>query len=117
MPARRQTRVARNEAIVRVLDARAPRGPNGARSPPDRPLLFHCECADRACFERVWLTATEYEAVRAREGRFAVLPAHVVAEVEWIVESHERYAVVQEHVELHELLEEISRSRRRPPLS
>ena len=61
----------------------------------------------------MWLTAAEYEAVRADSGRFAVLPAHVSPELEWIVASYERYAVVQEHVELHELLEEMSRRRRR----
>jgi hypothetical protein len=113
MAGRRQARVARNEAIARVLDERAPRGPNGARSGPDQPLLFHCECADGGCFHRVWLTAAEYETVRADSARFVVLPAHVSSELEWIVASYERYAVVEEHLELHELLAETSRRSRR----
>jgi hypothetical protein len=118
MAARRKARVARNEAILRVVHERASRGRNGARPPPrDDARMFHCECTDPSCFHRVWLTAPEYEAVRADTARFVVLPTHVLPELEWIVEAHERYAVVQEHVELHELLEEMSRSRRRPPLS
>jgi len=113
MAARRHARVARNHAILRVGDARS-----SVRPPPrDEPLMFHCECTGRACFRRVWLTAPEYEAVQGDAARFVVLPTHVLPELEWIVESHERYAVVQEHVELHELLEEMSRSGRRPPLS
>jgi hypothetical protein len=110
----RRARVTRNEAILRVVSEREHRAAGTARGPPrTEPLMFHCECGHRACFHRVWLSAAEYEAVRADAARFAVLPAHVFPEAEWIVQSHERYAVVQEHVELHELLEEISRRRRR----
>lgn len=49
------------------------------------------------CTEPVPLTHEEYEAVRTRPTCFLVLPddAHVIADVEKVVERHERYWVVE----------------------
>lgn len=56
-----------------------------------------CECADPKCTKPVPLTHEEYEAVRTRPRCFIVLPndAHVLLEVENVVERHERYWVVE----------------------
>jgi hypothetical protein len=56
-----------------------------------------CECANRECIEPVPLTHEEYEAVRTRPTCFIVLPdeAHVLSDVEDVVERHERYWVVE----------------------
>ena len=39
--------------------------------------MFYCECADPKCFERVFLTADEYEAIRADSTHFVVVEGHV----------------------------------------
>jgi hypothetical protein len=53
-----------------------------------------CECPDRGCFERIALTPAEFEAVRTRQGHFAVKRGHEPAVGGRIVESCDRYAVV-----------------------
>src|SRR3954451_13157664 len=54
-----------------------------------------CECADEECFEPVALTVAEYEAIRAHPARFPVLPGHEQPEVESVVETNDRYLVVE----------------------
>jgi len=49
-------------------------------------------CATEACM--LALTAQEYEALRAHANRFVVAPGHVVAQVEVVVESKERFVTV-----------------------
>jgi hypothetical protein len=56
---------------------------------------FFCECGNTKCREPISLTPAEYEAVRADSRRFPVAPGHVYAEVERIVEEHDRYVVVE----------------------
>jgi hypothetical protein len=57
-------------------------------------MEFICECTLDGCVERISLTLEEYESVRRGANRFFVLPGHVVSEVEDVVESNDRYAVV-----------------------
>jgi hypothetical protein len=55
-----------------------------------------CECADEECFEPIELTMDEYEAIREHPARFPVLPGHeLTTDVEVVVETHERYLVVE----------------------
>jgi len=55
-----------------------------------------CECADERCFESIELTMAEYEAIRTHPARFPVLPGHeLTPDVEVVVETHERYLVVE----------------------
>jgi hypothetical protein len=60
-------------------------------------LSWTCECAGLDCLERIELTAAEYERIRRHPARFAVAPAdhHVFHDVERVVETHERYWVVE----------------------
>jgi hypothetical protein len=55
-----------------------------------------CECADRACTERVRMSAEEYEAIRDQGSRFLVAPSdeHVRPDVEKVAEAYDRYWVV-----------------------
>ena len=107
MAAARKERVAENQAMFRVVNERVNAWPERHAAPPDEALMFYCECADTACFDRVWLTAAEYEAVRADSDRFAVVAGHVFPEAERVLETHALYAVVQKHADLRELLERI----------
>jgi hypothetical protein len=60
-------------------------------------MILVCECADLGCIETVELTRCEYAAVRRVPDRFVVAAgcASRVAEVERVVEEHERFCVVE----------------------
>jgi hypothetical protein len=60
-----------------------------------RDRLFTCECADTSCVEQMQLTASEYEEVRSKPDRFAVLPGHVYPEVEDVVYEKPQYVIVE----------------------
>ena len=56
---------------------------------------FLCECARIDCVERMSMTVPEYEAVRSRAERFAVLAGHEVPDIERVVERTDRYSIVE----------------------
>lgn len=56
---------------------------------------YLCECADPACTERVTLTRSEYEAVRADPHRFVVCPAHQVPGIEHVVAADPEHVIVE----------------------
>jgi hypothetical protein len=59
---------------------------------------FRCECGDRDCANRISLTRTEYERVRAHPARFAIAHNHENPESDGVVAEHERYTVVEKLV-------------------
>ncbi len=63
--------------------------------PPSTFVEFVCECAIEGCVEMVALTHHEYEALRGHANRFAVSPGHIVAQVEVVVDSTDRYMTVK----------------------
>lgn len=67
---------------------------------------FVCECADKACTERLILASAEYEAVRAQPDRFFLVPGHQRLVAERVVEQHDRYFVVEKLGEAAEIAEE-----------
>lgn len=82
--------MARNEATFRRVNEAIESGASGR----DGPVGFICECGALGCNQIVELTTAEYEAVRADPLRFFVMHGHEITEVEDVVESHDRYAVV-----------------------
>ena len=92
----RLTRQTRNEALYREVNERiAELGKSAQVWSADGLVGFVCECGVAGgCGERVEMTATEYERVRAQDDRFALVPAHVTPELEHVVESHDRYVIV-----------------------
>ena len=102
-PTDRERRLALNEAVFRVAnEAREASRP--ARIPGER-RAYYCECSRRDCTMRVDLTLGEYELVRASSRRFAIVPGHDVSDVERVVQSSDRYAVVEKNPEVSELVE------------
>jgi hypothetical protein len=93
----RSERAARNQALYRAVNERVSEINEAFDSILDSLGDWVCECARVECFEPVQLTHEEYEAVRTTPTRFVVCPddAHVVPEVENVVERHERYWVVE----------------------
>ena len=56
---------------------------------------FLCECGNAHCTQTIRLELEEYEDVREQPGRFIVVPGHEILEVERVVETGERYEVVE----------------------
>ena len=91
----REERVARNEALFREVNERI-KQVNEER-PAASETDFVCECGDPECTAPVSLTLVEYEEVRGDATHFAVLPGHLVPEVEVVVASNDRFAVVRKN--------------------
>ena len=93
----RAARIARNEALFREVNERV-KELNEAFDALAQNAEWICECGNSECLEPIQMTHEEYEAVRARGGDcFFVMPdeAHVVRDVEAVLERHVRYWVVQ----------------------
>jgi hypothetical protein len=88
----REERVARNETLFREVNERI-RKVNLSLATVEA-TDFLCECGDESCTEPISLTLAEYEAVRADGTQFAVATEHVAPEVERVIASNERYALV-----------------------
>lgn len=92
-----QARVARNQSLFR--DYNELLEPSNEAHQHVRPPFadWFCECPRESCSQRVELTLAEYESVRANATHFFVAPTgeHVVADVERVIERHERYWVVE----------------------
>ena len=56
---------------------------------------FICECGDMRCTRVMTLTLEEYATVRARAGRFVIVPGHERADAERVVHATDRYAVIE----------------------
>jgi hypothetical protein len=66
---------------------------------------FLCECGHPDCEEPIEMTRREYERVRQSPRRFAVMAEHTIETTEDIVERHQRYAVVEKHEDVADLVE------------
>jgi hypothetical protein len=47
------------------------------------------------CVDSIYLSAAEYEAVRADPATFFVVPGHEILKIERVVERYENYVVVE----------------------
>ena len=92
----REERIARNEALFRVVNERVRevRPEEG-----DEMIGFLCECGDETCTEVVSLTVEEYEDVRSEPTHFVVVPGHEVTSVEAPLRQTDRYLVVRKNPE------------------
>jgi hypothetical protein len=88
----REERVARNETLFREVNERI-KQVNASLATIEQ-TDFLCECGDESCTEPVSLSMVEYEAVRAEPTQFAVVPGHAAPDIEQVVMSNRRYAVV-----------------------
>jgi hypothetical protein len=91
-----EERLARNEAIFREINerVRSLQERFGPEDPTTAYEEFLCECGDQMCVERVKLTVSEYESVRAEPNQFVVRPGHSLPAVERVVTENDRYVVV-----------------------
>jgi hypothetical protein len=86
-----EVRIGTTEAIFRNVNERIAETTErfGADS-----AEFVCECADRACTDRVEAPLTKYDEVREEATQFLLAPGHEHERVERVVERKRRYTVV-----------------------
>jgi hypothetical protein len=104
----RLERQARNESMMRSVNDRIAALDKSATdwAAPDQQFEFQCECGKTSgCDGRVLMTLAEYERVRRQRDRFAVVPGHETDEVEYAVERHERYVIVDKRDEAEPFVE------------
>ena len=89
----RAKRIGLNEAVFREVNerVRAINDEFGARLDTAE---FVCECGETSCTERIRLSLSEYEAVRAEPTHFAIKDGHEIPDVEDVVERCDGYIVV-----------------------
>ena len=104
----RLERTARNESLFREVNDRIEELSENVEAQgiaPDGGLVeFHCECGRDGCTERLRMTATEYDRVRSDNDRFALAPGHETPEMEAVVDSNERFVVVDKLPEAEPLV-------------
>jgi hypothetical protein len=90
----REERVAKNEATSRELNEGIEQAHAG--SPIDY-FRIVCECGDLACERVIAISIPEYEAIRSDPLLFAVVPTHIMPDVEDLVRTTDRFSVVRKH--------------------
>jgi hypothetical protein len=92
-------RLARNEAIFRSINERVEEVQAAEETD------FLCECGNLDCTQTIAMSKAEYEKVRADATTFAVIPGHVLEDVESVVEETDRFTIVQKHEEERAIVE------------
>ena len=86
-----ERRVGLNEAVFREVNERLE--DVGQAFGLDS-LDMICECADIECAERINVTVQEYEELRSNPRHFAVVPGHVIENLESVVDRRKGYDVI-----------------------
>jgi len=97
----REQRVIRNETVFRQVNERIE--DVSTRLPAPDLIEFLCECGEESCLERIELTRSEYEGVRRVSDHFAIKPGHAHSDFERVVDSLDRYDVIEKLGESEEL--------------
>jgi hypothetical protein len=99
----REERVAKNQALFRQVNERV-KGISEpfieiAGSAGVELMDFVCECGRAGCHDTMPMTLDEYEQARAQPTTFAIRPGHEAADVETVLTSNERFALVEKHTD------------------
>jgi hypothetical protein len=81
---------ARNHALWREVNERIK-----AVAETSSNVEFLCECGRLDCAATIELSMAEYERIRASSVRFPIAPGHEIPEIEVVLETNDRYAVVE----------------------
>jgi hypothetical protein len=95
----RRKRIAMNEATYRTINEAM------RAEASDSAITFLCECGRLGCNQLIRLTRAEYETVRGNSRRFAIVPGHDIPDTEDVVERHERYAVIEKHAGVDDIVQ------------
>jgi len=88
----RQERIIENEKLFREVNERVA-DLQGDFSDPDPEWV--CECGDETCFEKVNVSAEDYQQIRAHGDWFVIVPGHEKADIERIVRENGEFVVVE----------------------
>jgi hypothetical protein len=91
----RNERLVKNEQAARAYNNRRLQFEVSDETDQDEDVPFLCECGDEACAEAMEMSPDEFISVHSAPNRFAVLPGHVLGDVEWVVETGDSYWVVE----------------------
>lgn len=86
--------MAQNEAASREMNEQIEQA--HADSPGDYFRII-CECGNLDCTRVIAISISEYQAIRSDARLFAVLPDHVMPDVEDVVRRTDRFTVVRKH--------------------
>ena len=107
----REQRVAENESRFRAANEEIEEVASHLertghdRGPELMPVI--CECGNRGCTTVIRLTFEEYEELRSDPAHFAIVPGHEGASAEEkVVETSDRFAVVEKVGESRRIVEE-----------
>jgi hypothetical protein len=89
----REIRAARNQSMFREINERLTR--DDALADLTGSHVIACECADPACVQTLAISAAQYADIRREPRHFAVLPGHIYADVERVVNEFRAYVVVE----------------------
>ena len=104
MAGNREDRLALNEALFRAANERMSGWEE--RHTEFGAELYHCECSELDCREKVRLEKADYERVRADSAHFVVIPGHEKPTVETVIEPHEDWAIIEKNQDVRELVEQ-----------
>jgi hypothetical protein len=88
----REERMAENEAASREFNEEIEELSHG--EPPSHRLAIVCECALGTCDRAIDITIAEFRLVRNDPLQFAIVPDHLIGDIERIVYENDRFAVV-----------------------
>lgn len=101
----RERRLAENELLFGAVNeeilSMRDRLPSG-----DDDLRILCECAHEDCSERLAVAVEEYRRVSEQPAWFALLPEHVVPDLEDVIEEHDGWVVVEKREPVKSALEQ-----------
>ena len=90
----RKRRIGLNESIFREANERIEELNQTFATLTDE-LVLVCECGYGDCTEKISMSVTEYEELRADSAHFAIVHGHEIPDVESVIEEHEGYDVVR----------------------
>ena len=90
----RERRLALNEAMFREVNERVEDMTKTFDSDTGT-FEIVCECADKACTERLSVPTSVYERVRSDATHFLLSPGHEDPTVERVIETFDSYIVVE----------------------
>jgi 23S rRNA-/tRNA-specific pseudouridylate synthase len=84
--------MAKNEAASREINEEAERA--HPANPPGSHIQIACECALKTCGRVITITVDEYRNVRMDPRQFAIVPEHLIGDIERIAYENDRFVVV-----------------------
>jgi hypothetical protein len=84
--------MAKNEVASREINEEIEEAYQG--EPRANRIDIMCECARMMCDAAIDITLDEYQNVRSDPRQFAIVPEHLIGDIERIVYENDRFAVV-----------------------